>query len=80
MSEKLFLTQLGQLIRNQRRVLHLSQEELAWRCNITKNGLGKIELGQSQVRITTLMTILRELNLNIYDLQILQDVHYPFDE
>ncbi|RTL02288.1 MAG: XRE family transcriptional regulator [Proteobacteria bacterium] len=80
MSEKLFLTQLGQLIRNQRRVLHLSQEELAWRCNITKNGLGKIELGQSQVRITTLMTILRELNLNIYDLQILQDAHYPFDE
>lgn len=68
MNEEIFLQQLGLIVKAKRRSLDLSQEELAWRCNITKNGLGKIELGKSQVRITTLKFIMRELNLSFADL------------
>lgn len=71
MNEELFLQKLGMLIKNKRRFLDLSQEELAWRCEITKNGLGKIELGRSQVRITTLSNIFRELNLTFSDLDLI---------
>lgn len=71
MNEELFLQKLGMLIKNKRRFLDLSQEELAWRCEITKNGLGKIELGRSQVRITTLSNIFRELKLNFSDLDLI---------
>lgn len=67
----LFLQRLGFKIKECRRNQNLSQEELAWRCKITKNGLGKIELGRSQIRITTLLTIMKELNLNFNDIQVI---------
>lgn len=73
MNEELFLQQLGITIKNKRRHLSLSQEELAWRCGITKNGLGKIELGRSQVKITTLRTIFKQLNMSFVDLDNLCD-------
>lgn len=65
----LFLQLLGQKIKECRRLQHISQEDLAWSCGITKNGLGKIELGRSQVRITTLLSIMKELKINFEELQ-----------
>lgn len=70
--EQNYLELLGNLIKLKRRQLDISQEELAWRCNMTKNGLGKIELGRSQVRITTLMTIMHETGITFIDLHNLQ--------
>lgn len=72
MNESLLLQEVGKVLKIKRRELQISQEELAWRCGITKNGLGKIELGRSQVRITTLFKIMRELRLTINDLESLQ--------
>lgn len=63
------LLQLGLLIKQARQDKCLSQEELAWRCDITKNGLGKIELGRSQVRITTLARIFMQLDINFIEIQ-----------
>ena len=68
MEEKI-LKELGLKIKQTRMSIPLSQEELAWRCGITKNGLGKIELGRSQVRITTLIKIFNQLNLDFYIIQ-----------
>ena len=65
--ENKFLLMLGQAIKAKRMALHLSPEELAWRCDMTKNGLGKIELGRIQVRITTLIRIMKELELSFID-------------
>lgn len=73
MNEESFLQRLGMTIKNKRKHLSLSQEELAWRCEITKNGLGKIELGRSQVKITTLRTIFKQLNISFADLDNLYD-------
>jgi|GEM_PF-107711 len=73
--ENNLLLQLGLLIKRVRQDKHLSQEELAWRCDITKNGLGKIELGRSQVRITTLAKIFMQLDINFIEIQkILEQV------
>ncbi len=72
MADKI-LNELGLLIKQSRMSKHFSQEELAWRCGITKNGLGKIELGRSQVRITTLITIFKVLDINFSQIQTLLD-------
>lgn len=64
-----FLIQLGELIKQARQKKKFSQEELAWRCDITKNGLGKIELGRSQVRITTLIKIFNNLDMSFVSVQ-----------
>lgn len=69
----LFLQLLGQKIKECRRLQHISQEDLAWRCGMTKNGLGKIELGRSNVRITTLLSIMKELKISFEELQKIND-------
>lgn len=63
------LKQLGILIKHTRMSKLLSQEELAWRCGITKNGLGKIELGKSNIRILTLLSIFHHLDLDLSQVQ-----------
>ncbi len=63
-----FLINLGLIIQKRRHELGLSQEELAWRCDMTKNGLGKIELGRSNLRLLTLLSILKQLDLKLSDL------------
>lgn len=71
LSNDQFLIKLGLLIKQARSDKGISQEELAWRCEITKNGLGKIELGRSNVKITTLTKLFVELNLS---LSIIQEI------
>jgi transcriptional regulator with XRE-family HTH domain len=67
--EDKFLKDLGSLIKASRMNKSFSQEELAWRCGITKNGLGKIELGRSQVKITTLVKLFNKLGINFSEIQ-----------
>ncbi len=67
--EENVLINLGLLIKRARQAKNISQEELAWQCNITKNGLGKIELGRSNVKITTLVKLLTVLNIKFQEIQ-----------
>ena len=66
--KKDFLIKVGQLIKKQRFKRYLSQEELAWKCGISKNALGSIELAKSDMKSSTLATILKVLEINFSEL------------
>ncbi|MCC2626178.1 MAG: helix-turn-helix protein [Burkholderiales bacterium] len=63
------LKHLGLLIKQARANKKLSQEKLAFLCGMTKNGLGKIELSQSDVKIITLAKIFARLELDFSEIQ-----------
>ncbi len=48
----------------------ISQEELGLRTGFAKNHIGKIERGQTNVKIETLFRIAKELNVDIKELFI----------
>jgi len=56
---------LGQLLRNRRKSLNLNQQELADLCNLSLNGISKIERGDSDIRISTLQKIGQFLGIQI---------------
>lgn len=51
---------IGVLIQEARKKQHLTQEELALRIGSTKNYISRIENDASDIRLTTLMRIIRE--------------------
>ena len=51
---------IGVLIQEARKKKHLTQEELAIRAGTTKNYISRIENDGSDIRLTTLMRIIRE--------------------
>jgi DNA-binding XRE family transcriptional regulator len=51
---------IGVLIQEARKKQHLTQEELALRIGTTKNYISRIENDDSDIRLTTLMRIIRE--------------------
>lgn len=51
---------IGVLIQEARKKQHLTQEELALRIGTTKNYISRIENDASDIRLTTLMRIIRE--------------------
>ncbi len=51
---------IGVLIQEARKKQHLTQEELAMRIGTTKNYISRIENDASDIRLTTLMRIIRE--------------------
>lgn len=51
---------IGVLIQEARKKQHLTQEELALRTGTTKNYISRIENDASDIRLTTLMRIIRE--------------------
>jgi HTH-type transcriptional regulator/antitoxin HipB len=51
---------LGVLIQEARKKQHLTQEDLAMRIGSTKNYISRIENDASDIRLTTLMRIVRE--------------------
>ena len=51
---------IGVLIQEARKKKHLTQEELALRIGTTKNYISRIENDASDIRLTTLMRIIRE--------------------
>ena len=53
----LTLLQLGTLIRERRKSLKITQTELAKLCNLSLNGISKIEQGKSDIRFSTLQKI-----------------------
>ena len=51
---------IGILIQDARKQLQLTQEELAQKCGTTKNYISRIENNASDIRLSTLMRIIRE--------------------
>lgn len=63
MDQKTILSKIGNNIRAERNRLRLSQEELAEKIGINVKNLGKIERGQSNPKITTIVSIMKALNI-----------------
>ena len=59
-SEEFEAFKIGVLIQEARKKQHLTQEELALRIGTTKNYISRIENDASDIRLTTLMRIIRE--------------------
>jgi len=51
---------IGVLIQEARKHQNLTQEELALKCGTTKNYISRIENNASDIRLSTLMRIIRE--------------------
>jgi DNA-binding XRE family transcriptional regulator len=51
---------IGVLIQEARKLQNLTQEELAIKCGTTKNYISRIENNASDIRLSTLMRIIRE--------------------
>ena len=51
---------MGVLIQEARKQLNLTQEELELKCGTTKNYISRIENNASDIRLSTLMRIIRE--------------------
>ncbi len=51
---------IGILIQEARKQQNLTQEELAQKCGTTKNYISRIENNASDIRLSTLMRIIRE--------------------
>lgn len=51
---------LGVLIQQMREKQHLTQEQLAQKCGTTKSYISRIENNASDIRLSTLMRIVRE--------------------
>ena len=54
---------LGDLIKQKRMELSLSQDELAYRCLLHPHCIYKIEKAKSEIKLSTLMKIFKELGL-----------------
>ena len=59
------LSQLGLLLKQRRKELGVTQKELAMLCNLSHNGISKIELGLSDVKCSTLLKLSTFLGFEI---------------
>ncbi len=58
----------GKRLRELRHIRNYSQEELAFRCNVSKNYISDIERGQRNVSLKAIEKIARGLEVEIYEL------------
>ena len=56
------LTDFATFIRDRRKTLKLSQSELAGLCGMTTEGLSKIERGDAEPKLGTVLKLVRMLN------------------
>jgi transcriptional regulator with XRE-family HTH domain len=60
--------QIGLNIKNQRKIIGISQEELAFRLQSARNYIGCIERGEKQPSLSFLLDIAEFLNIEVYKL------------
>lgn len=53
----------GKVLRSHRKAKGLSQEQLAFQCNLDRTFIGLLERGQRQPTITTIFTISEQLDI-----------------
>lgn len=66
--EKEFLLQIGNRIRELRNMTNLSQEKLAFACDLDRTYIGSVERGERNISIINLRKIAQALNLKAFDL------------
>lgn len=57
--------QLAQVLKSRRHQLHITQKSLAAFCNLSHNGISRIELGQSDAQLTTILKMSKILGFKI---------------
>lgn len=68
-NEEIFLLKaIGSNIRQLRKKLNLSQETLSFDADIPRNQIGRIERGQINTSVITLLKISKALKVNLHDL------------
>ena len=63
-----YLTRLGNSIRKKRAKIGLTQEGLAFNCELDRSYIGGIERGERNISIITLAKLAHNLNCSISDL------------
>lgn len=64
---------IGQCIKAKRMMKGISQEELAWRCGINTNSIGRIERAEGEFLVATLFKIFSELDIKFTELENFRD-------
>jgi transcriptional regulator with XRE-family HTH domain len=67
-SEKIFIKNVGQKLREKRLSKHLSQATLSYDANIPINQIGRIERGEINTTIGSLFKICKALNIDVSEL------------
>ena len=68
MTDEEFIKKIGENINSIRKSKKLSQQELAFRCNIEKSNLIRIEMGRTNPTSLTLKNISESLNVEVKEL------------
>lgn len=55
----------GERVRDLRHILHISQEELAFRADLHRNYISDVERGQRNISLKAIYAIARGLNVNV---------------
>lgn len=56
---------LGNILKKRRKELGLTQKQLADYCNLSHNGISRIELGDKSVRLSTLLKLSKILGFKV---------------
>jgi transcriptional regulator with XRE-family HTH domain len=57
--------QLAEVLKGRRRQLKITQKSLAAFCNLSHNGISRIELGQSDVQLSTILKMSKVLGFKL---------------
>jgi DNA-binding XRE family transcriptional regulator len=64
----IFLKNLGKSIKEKRKACNITQQELAYRCDIEKPNIVRIETGRTNPTTKTLRIIAKALDIKVKDL------------
>ncbi|KTD59883.1 transcriptional regulator [Legionella santicrucis] len=59
------LEELAEVLKNRRRELNITQKSLAAFCNLSHNGISRIELAQSDAQLSTILKMSKILGFKI---------------
>ena len=68
MDHKTYLLKIGRNIKELRKDKGISQVELAYMCNFEKTNMSRIESGNNNLTIKTLLKIAEALDVSLFDI------------
>ena len=57
--------ELGKLLKERREKLGITQKQLADICDLSHNGISRIEIGNSDIKLSTLLKIAKIIGINL---------------
>lgn len=64
--EKIYLERIGNRIRELRNIANLSQEKLAYACDLDRTYIGSVERGERNISVINLHKIALALNIKVF--------------